>query len=460
MPLDPSQTVELNEENISLAEPPRYAGTRWTRGKRVLQIVTNFFLGQGALQGLGILGGLIMVRRLSVEAYAQVGLATGFQALVATLMDLGFASTIIPLVGAQHGDRRLVGRYVRAAKRLRDRSFFILGPLAGLCFIAMMHKHHWGWPIQTILVASVLAYLYSGGKLSYHAAPLFLYGKLREFYVPQVIPALLRVGAFLALATAGWLNAGAATALTALALVASAELIAKKSEPYLVWPAKDDRATEREIVRYVMPAAPAMIFSAFQSQISLFLVSIFGSTVDLAQIAALGRIGGLFAIFTIFNVTVVEPYIARLERGRVLRNFIGLFSIATLGSIPVVALAFLRPQFYLWILGAKYRDLGPDLGWLIFGACINYLAGLLWIMNRARKWLFWSGTALEIGLVVAVQGVYLAFFGVRTVRQAVLFTFSCSFCYLVAHAYVTVLGFVKGAPIEAAGRAQEVGSSL
>jgi len=53
--------------------------------------------------------------RLSVEAYAQFGLATGFQTVFSVLMDLGFASTIVPLVGDRRHDRALLGKYVRSA---------------------------------------------------------------------------------------------------------------------------------------------------------------------------------------------------------------------------------------------------------------------------------------------------------------------------------------------------------
>ena len=142
-----------------------------------------------------------------------------------------------------------------------------------------------------------------------------------------------------------------------------------------------------------------------------------------------------------FNVIVIEPFIARLPRSRLLRSFLGLMLLAGLCCLPLIFLAFHHPRLFLWILGAKYANLRPQMGWLILGACINFLAGLLWIMNRARKWLFWSGTGLEIALLLLVQVAFVAHFGVRDVHQAVMFTFASSFCPAVAHAYVTLVGF-------------------
>ena len=438
MPLGPN---DLAEPSIQESSPVPPSPAQQTRTRRIAAVLLNFTLGQGALQLVGVLGGLLLIRKLSVDAYAQLGLAIAFQGVVAVLMDLGLASTIIPLVGDQRDDRALVGRYVRAAKHLRDRSFLILAPLATLALLAIMHRHGWSWPVQLALTASVLVALFSGGKVSYFSAPFFLYGRLREFYLPQVLSGTLRLIAYLVLSVTGGLSAISAAALNALNVVVNGELLQRRSRPYLQWPSRESPETDREVLRYMLPAAPASVFSAFQSQISLFLISIFGGTVAIAEVAALGRIGQLFAVLMTFNVIVIEPWVARLPRPRLLRSFAALMLLATLCCLPLIYLAFHHPRFYLWILGAKYANLGDQIGWLILAACINFLAGLLWIMNRARKWLFWSGTGLEIALLLVVQIAFVSNFGVRDVHQAVMFTFASSFCPAVAHAYVTFVGF-------------------
>lgn len=446
----PAGLSSLDADATSIQEPlPSLAipASRGSRGRHIAQTLLNFCLGQGALQIVGALGGLLLVRKLTVDAYAQVGLVTGFQAVISILMDLGFASTIIPLVGEHTGDRALVGRYVRAARALRNRSFWTIAPVATAVFVAIMHRHHWSVRIQLALIASVLLSLYSGGKVAYFSAPLFIYGRLRDFYVPQVVAGLGRLLAYLALAFTGGLNAWTAAGLSAINVAVVAQMLQRKSDRLVVWPTQDSPETQKQIMRYVLPAAPAMIFAALQSQISLFLVSLFGGTVDIAQVAALGRIGQLFAVLMSFNVIVIEPYVARLAPARLLRNFLGLLLLAAIACSPVVLLAFRHPGFYTAILGGKYANLAPEMGWLILGSCINYLAGLLWIMNRARKWLFWSGSILEIVSLLLVQFTFLAFIGVRTVHQAVLFAFASSFCYILSHGYVSLFGFFKGSPV-------------
>jgi len=454
--------VNSNELGVEAGPPsperksPTTQVRRFGVGRRVVEILFRFFLGQGAMQGIQLLAALFLVRTLSVEAYAQFGLAYGFQVAMGSLMDLGFTSTIIPLVGPYREDRKLVGRYVHSAKHLRDRTFWILAPFAAAAFLAIAYRHHWSWSLQILLVLAVLLTLYSSGRVSYFSAPLLMFQRLRDYYAPQTLAAFGRFIAYICCSVAGILNAWVAAALMALNVTANGFLFEKKARHYMEWPVPGDPSTDREVLRYILPATPAIIFAAFQSQISLFLISIFGGTANIAQVAALGRLGQLFVVLMTFNVVIVEPYVARLSRERLLPIYLGFIAVTAIFCIPVVLLAFAAPGPFLWILGKNYASLGGAIGWVVLAACINQVAGLMWIMNRARKWLFWSGSILEILLLLSVQTGFIIFIGVRTTQQAVFFTFASSFCYVATHGYVGIYGFLKGPrEIHASGTQQK-----
>lgn len=432
--------------DASLHPGPAMLQRAWViRGRRILRVVTRFVIGQGMAQGLTVLASLFLVRQLSLQAYAQFSLAIGFQTMFSTLMDLGFAGTIVPMVGADKDDPALVGRYVRAAKHLRDRSFYILAPVAVIAFLAVVHKQHWPWRIQIALLASTLVALYAGGKSSYFSAVLFLHGELRSFYVPQVIAAIFKISMYVLLASTGTLNAWGAAAIGALGIVYTAERYAKTAKPLMDWPAHDDPTTDKKIIKYIMPAAPAIIFAAFQAQLTLFLISIFGGQpVYIAQVAALGRIGQLFAVLMTFNLIVVEPFVARINHRRLFPTFATLTGLACLGLAPVVYAAFAWPRVFLFLIGPKYSTLQGLTGWVILAAAISYVAGLMWMMNRSRKWVFWSGSLVEVGLLVTAQIGFLKVIGIHNTRDAVFLTLTASVCVLISHVYVAALGFWRG----------------
>lgn len=419
---------------------------RSARALRIANLLTRFFLGQGSLQVLNLLVGLYLVRVLSVEQYAQYGLTASFQQTAALLMDLGFASTIIPLIGHRRDDRSLVGRYVRAAKHLRDRVSWVLAPFAVAGFLAIMHRHHWTWPTQCFLLISLLLSIYSSGKTAYFSAPLYLYGLLKECYLPQSLTGAARLLALVVFRVIGMLNGWVAALVNAIVAVANGEALQRAARSHIHWPADDDAATDREVRRYILPAVPAMVFAAFQVQSAVLLIGVFGQSTGIAQVSALGRLSQLFGILTIFNAVIVEPFMARLPRERVASRYALLLTLAGLACLPLVAIAFIEPRLTLQLLGSKYEGLQTVVGWAMLAGALNYIQVLMWIMNRSRKWVFWRGTFLEIGLTVAAEIAYILLHGVRTTSDAVFFSLVSAMGPLVTHLYVALYGLSRPGP--------------
>ncbi len=417
------------------------------RWHRLVKVVTGFLFGQGTLQAVNVLVGLFLLRALSVEHYAQFSLALGFQATASMLMDLGYTSTIIPLVGDRVEDRALVGSYLRAAKHLRDRAFWILGPFSAIAFLGIMSKHHWSWTTQTVLLLSVLLSLYASGPLAYYSAPLFLYRRLREFYIPQTVSGAARLLVYFGLQIAGQLNACTAAGLSAVNVLLNAALLRRSSRRYVEWPTSNEPRINREVLNYILPAVPTFVFAAFQSQIALFLINAFGKMVNVAEVAALGKLAQLFVVLISFNIIIVEPRIARLSRDKLLRTYLLLIFLPLGLCFVVVPLAFAFPTPFVWLIGPKYRNLSPIIGWVVLTACFNYAANLIWVMNRARKWIFWRGTIIEIGAMLSVDICFVVLVGVRDTKQAILFTLASSVSAVCTHSYIAVYGFFKGESI-------------
>jgi len=317
----------------------------------------------------------------------------------------------------------------------------MFSPLVALFFLVITHRQGWQWPVQLGLLASVLVALYSSSSMAYYSAPLFLHRRMRDFYVPQTISSACRLVFYLVLNALGALNSLAAAGGNALNVAANGYLLKKRGSKFIDLPEHDQPEVRKEILLYVMPAMPAILLGAFHGQIALLLISIFGQTVNIAQVSALSRLAQLFNLLMTFNVVIVEPYVARLSREKLLTSYFRFIALAIAGGVLLSVFAFLAPGVFLWILGSKYAELRSLIGWVVLTACINYVAGLVWIMNRSRKWVFWRGTVAEISLLAVVQIGFLITFGVRSTREAVFFNFASSFCYVVAHTYVALYGF-------------------
>jgi O-antigen/teichoic acid export membrane protein len=408
--------------------------------KAALRLVTTFLAGHGALQGLNIITGLFLIRALSIEAYAQYSLAMAFQVTAISLTNLGLTDTIIPLVGSRGKDLAIVGKYVQAARALRTRLFLVVGPCCAAAFYALVRSHHWSSASFAVLMISLLASLYWSVSIACWSAPLILNHRLSEYYLGQLAATALRLAVYVVANIGRMLSAGFAAAVTAVSLLLNGAIARRLAAPYVDLSQPVDPAAQREVLRNMLPMTPAAIFAAFQPQIALFLVSISGQTLQIAQIAALSRIAQLFMVVNMFNSLVLEPFVARVSAERIATVYARVLGIAVLLAALVTSLAFAFPGVPLWLLGAKYQDLNGVVGWVVLATCMSTVANVVWVMNRARRWMFWRGSLLEITCLFAFQATYVAIFGVRTTTTAALFMLAGGAAHLVTHVYVMIYG--------------------
>jgi O-antigen/teichoic acid export membrane protein len=124
--------------------------------KRWTALIFRFLAGQGSVQVLNLVSGFLLLRWLSVEAYAQYSVAFGFQNTLGILVDLGISGSIVALVGDRGSDKEIVGTYIQSAKHFRNRFFAVIIPLAAIAFPLVTSKHNWDLTTQLLLFISVV----------------------------------------------------------------------------------------------------------------------------------------------------------------------------------------------------------------------------------------------------------------------------------------------------------------
>lgn len=383
---------------------------------------------------------------MSVEAYAQYSVAFSFQSTLVMLVDLGFSGSIIALVGERSNDAEVVGRYVRAARHFRSRLFVILLPLAAIAFPLFISKHHWPLLTQALLFTSIGIALYFQGWVSLYSPPLLINQQLHRYYRPQIISAVGRnlfcLILYLAAALSSW-----ATAVLNSAVIAFNGLIYRNdSKESVADPVDSNPLAKREMLRYLSPLIPGIIFTAFQGQISVLLVTWFGLTRNVAEVAALGRLGQLFLMLGAFNAVIINPYIARVTRSYLVRRYLQIVGAATVVSISICVIGFVFPEPLLWILGSKYQNLRTEVSWLVAMSCLNYVGGVMWTIHSARKWIFWWGTIAYISILLVTQIVCMSVMDLSRTLNVIYFSLITSSVVMLIHVATGAYGFVFGPP--------------
>lgn len=408
-----------------------------------------FFAGQSLVQAIGLVTGFLLIRWLSVESYAQFSVAFGFQSIIGAFADLGVCGSVVALAGARGKEPEVIGSYIAAALHYRRIILAIVFPITLFVLPLLMSKHGWPWEIQVALLGSVLCSIYAQGYLSLYTAPLLIHQKLKQSYGAQVAAATSRLSlntilhliSALGAATASW-TATLATALNALLFRRSTRQLVQK-------PNVPNQAVRREMRAYVAPLIPGIIFTAFQGQITLFVIATFGQENSIAEIAALGRLGQVLIILGSLNAVILGPYIAKLPHSILGRRYVQILLGALLVAALMVAVAFVWPGALLWILGAKYSHLREQISWSIVAWAISYIGGVMWTVHSARKWIFWWISWVYISSILIAQVIAVKCLDLGSTMNVVFFSIITSAVVLLVQIAIGIYGYAHDERISA-----------
>ncbi len=438
----------VGEDKIVALTEPKGRSRRLFARRAALQnrlaTLAAFFTGQGLIQALNMVTGFLLLRWMSIEAYAQYSVVFAFQSMLNILVDLGFSGSIVALAGTRGHDPHVVGGYIRCARFYRSRMFWALSLASAVAFPLVVARQPWPFATKVLLWSSVVTAVFFQGRMLY-GAPLLIHRRLRAYYHATLAASLVRLllagGLHLVGALLGWLAAW----FSGLSVAITGFMYRRSSADIVTEPNAPDMAVRREMCRYLAPLWPGLIFYAFQGQITLALIAIFGSTRNIAEVAALGRLAQVFGLLSAANGILIEPLIARTSRENLRRVFVQVFGTCLLTGLAAVGFAWLFPGAMLWLIGPKYASLGALIVPVVTSSSLAYVAGVLFVMNTARKWAFWTTTAANISMAVGVQIFWIASGRVATTQGIITLNLTMAATGLGANVGTTLYGLMKNA---------------
>jgi hypothetical protein len=196
----------------------------------------------------------------------------------------------------------------------------------------------------------------------------------------------------------------------------------------------------RELKQLSAKMLPNSIFFCLQSQITVWLISVFGNVNNVADVSALGRISMLFMVMHISMDMVVMPRFSRIQEPHLLlrRYFLLLVGCLVIAGLALASAAVFSTQF-LWLLGPKYSHLKPELLLVMLSAVTNFVAGTMWGVNVSRAWI--KGSPFYIPVTLGTQVVVLLFLNVSTIHGVLWFGVWSLVPTLVLNAFSAWCGF-------------------
>jgi hypothetical protein len=159
-----------------------------------------------------------------------------------------------------------------------------------------------------------------------------------------------------------------------------------------------------KIVKRVLPGS---IYYVFSGQLTIWLISIFGSTAAVAHMGALGRLGMMLSLFTVLFSTLILPRFARLpeKASLLLKRFLQLQAGLFVWAILVVGFFWTFSSQALWLLGNQYANLEHEVVINIVATCLSLIAGVTYTLTISRGWAINPVISIAINISSIVLGI-------------------------------------------------------
>lgn len=406
--------------------------------------IVEFLTSQGITMAGNLFYGFLCVRLLPIPEYAKFVVVFGFLGTLVVLMDISFSTALLPLVGEKIDDLRLIADYTASLRQLAYWLFYLLAPVSVIIYPWIVRRQHWGTQVVAAMVAILLVAAWCARVAGTYGAVLIVRRDRKFWYRMQMISSL----GTLALLGVAWalhlLNGFCAILLNVAGIVFVALAYYIRARHLLSIPGEASREKRRAIVHFCAPNLPNTIFYAFQGQVSLFLITYFGHATAVASVGALTRLGQLFALFSQMMPILIEPYFAKLPSRRLKLNYLAFVALATFFLGGITELSRLFPEAFLWILGHKYSGLRYEVFLLIALNSIGFLAGTLWTINNARRFVYWSSGIATIILTLAVQALCIWKIDLSSIRGVLMMGLWTACVGLVVNGSASIYGFLRG----------------
>ncbi|HKI02158.1 MAG TPA: hypothetical protein VKK31_09265, partial [Thermoanaerobaculia bacterium] len=209
-------------------------------------------------------------------------------------------------------------------------------------------------------------------------------------------------------------------------------------------PVEDLRPYRRQILRYLLPTLPSALYFSMQGPLIVWLSATFGSTRNIAEVGALGRLALVVGMLSGLTGVVFLPRLAAItDDGLYRRRCLQYGFLLTLAAASLLAAAALAPRLFLMLLGPHYGGLHRELLLMVAGSGLSVLGSYFVNVNLARGWTRFQGITVLVEL--AGQILFVKLLPLSSTAGVLRFTLLSAATGLLCQCILLALGFRRPA---------------
>jgi O-antigen/teichoic acid export membrane protein len=403
------------------------------------KILSKFVSIQIVVQALTLVSGIFLVRTLSQKEYAYYTIATSMQGTMTILADMGISIGLSAIGGKVWQNKYRFGQLINTALHLRyylaAASILFVAPIS-IWMLSRNGASLWYAASITMMVLLGLNFQLTIGVLN--IVPR-LHSQINQIQKLDLVFNISRI-VLLGVSYLTLFNTVVVTFMASLALGIQRFFLGNLVADNIDRKAPLNNEDSAEILKIIKQSAPNTIFYCFQGQLTVWLLSIFGSVETVAEIGALGRLAVIFAVIGSVMTGIVLPSFARCQSPKFLfRRYAQILATISLFSAALVALAALFPNQLLWIIGSKYSHLQSELILVIVSSGLLFVVNTMWSLNATKAWL--NLVWLQIPGVLIAQIITLILIDVSTLKGAIIFGMAPLIPGFILNSFMTYKGF-------------------
>ncbi|HCN78227.1 MAG TPA: hypothetical protein DIT13_13655 [Verrucomicrobiales bacterium] len=341
---------------------------------------------QMLVQGVSAVTGLLLIRAMEKDAYAWFTLAASMLATLHLLADGGTSTALTSIGGRVYQNAAEFSRLMADGRRMALR-LALIGIVLSAPFFWHLYTRLGAPPVTTAaLLGLAIVGMAPAIIATILGVSLRLHSRARQAQGAELFGACVRLLLCGGLLWVGWADARAMFAGTIFASLCQAWMLRKNTREYTA-PPRASTGHQSEITSFVRALYGNHIFFCLQGQIATWLIGWLAGVEQVADLGALSRLAVLFAAFGAPFTHLVAPSMARIQDTHILRRRFALaIGTAFAGTAVLLAAAAWKPGWFLWLLGEKYANLGPELTLALASQGVGMIAGICWGLMVVRGW--------------------------------------------------------------------------
>lgn len=345
-------------------------------------------IAQVVIQFIGFVSGILIIRNLSIQEYALYTLSNTLLGTMTILADGGISMGVMSEGGKVWKSRQLLGEVLATGIAMRRKfaiySLVVMVPSS----VYLLMNNGASWMMSILISISIIPTFYMSltGSI-YEIAP-----KLHQDIIRlQKIQIWLNIGRLGLLSLSIFIFPWAFLALFSAGLpqIWSNAKLKKLGNKYANLSQNVSKEIEGRIYNVVKRILPGSIYYSVSGQLVVWILSLLGSNLIIAQVGALGRLSILINLVNIVFMIIIVPRFSRSSEDRMvlLKKSIVIILLFLVVLMILNSSIYILKDHILGLLGEEYSELSNELVLSFIAGSVATTAGLIYSLYTSRGWM-------------------------------------------------------------------------